>query len=260
MVVVLVDVQIRVVDVASEVAMMDLKDPVANYPWLKHVGYEVVFVVVEVLEERMKRFDKCSFLRWILMVHEVVKEISFLEVEKEIEQESWNLTMKGDDIDGYTNHFHELAVMCPTLVTPEYKKNERYIWWLPERAHGNVTSSKPATIHEAVCMTCGLVDQAVRAKATRISDTNKRKWQEAAKSYVTAPAEGKVYLGNLPLCNRCKLHHLGQLSVKCRKCKKTGHQTKDYWSKTLAADTLPTTDANAYRGIFRFVRHKLKIF
>ncbi|GJY03773.1 hypothetical protein Tco_0369713 [Tanacetum coccineum] len=29
---------------------MDLSDLVANYPWLKYVSYEVVFVVMEVLE------------------------------------------------------------------------------------------------------------------------------------------------------------------------------------------------------------------
>ncbi|GJX94765.1 putative reverse transcriptase domain-containing protein [Tanacetum coccineum] len=33
--------------------------------------------------------------------------------------------MKGDDIDGYNDHFHELAEMYPTLVTPEYKKIEQ---------------------------------------------------------------------------------------------------------------------------------------
>ncbi|GKD15294.1 hypothetical protein Tco_1199701 [Tanacetum coccineum] len=82
MVVVVVDVQIRLVDVESEVVVMDLKDPMANYPWLKHEGCRVVFVVVKVLEERMKRFDRSSYLKWILMVLEVVKEFSFLEVEK----------------------------------------------------------------------------------------------------------------------------------------------------------------------------------
>ncbi|GJY15582.1 hypothetical protein Tco_0386004 [Tanacetum coccineum] len=43
------------------------------------------------------------------------------EIQKR-KKELWNLSIKGDDIDGYTNHFHELAVMCPTLVTPEYKR------------------------------------------------------------------------------------------------------------------------------------------
>ncbi|GJZ73298.1 putative reverse transcriptase domain-containing protein [Tanacetum coccineum] len=124
--------------------------------------------------------------------------------DNKMEQELWNLTMKGDDIDGYTGHFHELAVMCPTLVTPEYKKIE--------------------------------LDQKVRAKATRISDSNKRKWeeqqrgnnnnycnnthhhqqnqrQEAAKAYVAAPAKGRVYAGNLPLSKKCKLHHNGIFDV-----------------------------------------------
>ncbi|GJS34062.1 hypothetical protein Tco_0532444 [Tanacetum coccineum] len=45
-----VDVQIWVVDVRHEVVVMDLKGPVANYPWLTHMGYEVINVVVEFLE------------------------------------------------------------------------------------------------------------------------------------------------------------------------------------------------------------------
>ncbi|GKE39611.1 hypothetical protein Tco_1463016, partial [Tanacetum coccineum] len=187
-----------------------------------------------------------------------------------MEQELWNLTVKEVDIAGYTNHFHELAALCPSMVTPEYKKIERYVWGLPEKIQGNVTSSKPAIAHEAIRMAHSLTYQAVQFKAVRSGEASKRKWedyqsggnnnnnnrnnthhhqqnrrQEAAKVYVAAPTKGKVYLENLPLCNRCKLHHLGHCSVKCMKCKRIGHQTKDYWSKTSAADTSPTADANA---------------
>ncbi|GJT29061.1 hypothetical protein Tco_0909336 [Tanacetum coccineum] len=49
MAVVVVDVQIWVVDVKNEVVVMDLRDPMANYPWLKHVSYKVVYFVMEVL-------------------------------------------------------------------------------------------------------------------------------------------------------------------------------------------------------------------
>ncbi|GKE47358.1 putative reverse transcriptase domain-containing protein, partial [Tanacetum coccineum] len=175
---------------------------------------------------------------------------------------------KGDDIEGYNNRFHDLALLCPDLVTPEKKKIERYIRGLPERVKANVTSSKPASFHDAINMAHELIEQAIQAKAMRIGESNKRKWEEhqrnnnnnrnnntyhqqqnmrykAAKAYVAAPAEGKVYLRNLPLCNRCKLHHHDQCSVKCKKCKRIGHQTKDCWSKTSAADTLQTADANA---------------
>nr|GFB73110.1 hypothetical protein [Tanacetum cinerariifolium] len=42
-----------------------------------------------------------------------------------MEQELWTLTLKGDDIEAYNNHLHELALMCPDLVPNEKKKIER---------------------------------------------------------------------------------------------------------------------------------------
>ncbi|GKF74296.1 hypothetical protein Tco_0220628, partial [Tanacetum coccineum] len=94
-------------------------------------------------------------------------------------------------------------------------------------------------------MARGLVDQAVQAKAVRISDSNKRK-QEAAKAYVAAPTNGKVYVGNLPLCNKCKLHHNGQCNVKCKNYQKVGHLTKDCKIKT------PATKSNTQQTVTSF--------
>nr|GFD37373.1 hypothetical protein [Tanacetum cinerariifolium] len=37
------------------------------------------------------------------------------EVHK-MEIELWKLTLKGDDVDSYTNRFHELILMCPGMV------------------------------------------------------------------------------------------------------------------------------------------------
>nr|GEV85958.1 retrovirus-related Pol polyprotein from transposon TNT 1-94 [Tanacetum cinerariifolium] len=50
MVEVVVGVQIQVVDMRNKVVVTDLMDLVANYPWLKHACYEVVFVMMEVLK------------------------------------------------------------------------------------------------------------------------------------------------------------------------------------------------------------------
>nr|GEU87089.1 hypothetical protein [Tanacetum cinerariifolium] len=105
------------------------------------------------------------------------------EIQK-IKQELWTLTVKGDDIEEYYNRLHELALMCPNMVTPKKNKIERYIRGLPKKVKVNVTSSKPASLHDAINM----------------DRENKRR--EAAKAYVAAPAGGKVYLGNIPLCNR----------------------------------------------------------
>ena len=39
-----------------------------------------------------------------------------------LEQEFWNLTMKGSEVQAYTTRFTELAVLCPGMVTPVDKK------------------------------------------------------------------------------------------------------------------------------------------
>ncbi|GKA77903.1 putative reverse transcriptase domain-containing protein [Tanacetum coccineum] len=79
-----------------------------------------------------------------------------------MEQELWTLTLKRDDIQAYNNRFHELALMCPELVPTEKEKIERYTRGFPERIKGNITSSKPSTLHDAINMACELVEQPVQ--------------------------------------------------------------------------------------------------
>ncbi|GJR45220.1 putative reverse transcriptase domain-containing protein [Tanacetum coccineum] len=109
-----------------------------------------------------------------------------------------------DDIEAYNNRFHELALMCPELVPTEKKKIEKYVRGFLERVKGNITSSMPATPHDAINMARELVEQAVQA-----------------------PVEGKVYARNLTKCNRCNLHHHGPCPPKCRRCQRMGHMEKD---------------------------------
>ncbi|GKD01418.1 putative reverse transcriptase domain-containing protein [Tanacetum coccineum] len=139
------------------------------------------------------------------------------EIQK-MKQELWTLNVKRDDIEGYINRFNKLALMCPDLA--------------------NVTSLKPATLHNAINMARELIEQAIQEKATRIRESNKRKWedhqrnnnnnirnvnthhqqqnrrQEARKVYIAALAEGRGYAENLPWCNHCNSHHNGQCPPK----------------------------------------------
>nr|GFB60317.1 hypothetical protein [Tanacetum cinerariifolium] len=57
---------------------------------------------------------------------------------------------KGMDIDGYTNRLHELALLYPRMVETEAVKVEQYIRGLTKSICGDVTSSQPATINDAV--------------------------------------------------------------------------------------------------------------
>ncbi|GKC27608.1 hypothetical protein Tco_1034902 [Tanacetum coccineum] len=40
----------------------------------------------------------------------------------------------------------------------------------------------------------------------------------------TAPTDGKVSSGSLPVCERCFTSHVGQCTIKCHKCGKVGHK------------------------------------
>ncbi|GKB10539.1 putative reverse transcriptase domain-containing protein [Tanacetum coccineum] len=173
------------------------------------------------------------------------------------EQELWTLTLKGDDIEGYNNYFHELALMCPDLVTPKKKNIERYIQGLPEKIKAKVTSSEPTNLYNAINMARELVEQAIQGKAARIGESNKRKWedyqrhtnnnnsnnnnsnlnfnnqhqqlnrrQEAVWAYVSTPAKGRGYAGNIPRCNHYNSHHNVQCPPKCRRCQRASHQEK----------------------------------
>ncbi|GKB87309.1 hypothetical protein Tco_0959581 [Tanacetum coccineum] len=111
-------------------------------------------------------------------------------------------------------------------------KIKSYVRGLPKRVKANVSSSKPARIHEAINMARELIEQAIQAKATRIRESNKRKYEddqrnnnnkpnsnthhqhqnrrkEAARVYVVSPTDKGNYDGNLPLCNRYNSHHNG---------------------------------------------------
>lgn len=178
------------------------------------------------------------------------------ELQK-LEVEFWNLVVIGADVARYTRRFHELALLCPSMVTPEYKRIERYIWGLPSQIQGNVTSSKPSTIQDAVRMAHSLMDQIVRRGATEkgSADKNsdgKRKWEEssrgntsqqqnkkteAIRAYAAGPDAKKGYAGNKPYCKRCNLHHKGPCSNACGRCKKPGHQAKDCRSPAPVANT-----------------------
>ncbi|GJW63875.1 hypothetical protein Tco_0115759 [Tanacetum coccineum] len=85
--------------------------------------------------------------RWIEKVEQVFETGKCAEEDKVMFAAS---TFEGrDDIEAYNNCFHELALMCPELVPTKRKKIEKYVRGFPERIKGNITSSKPATLHDA---------------------------------------------------------------------------------------------------------------
>ncbi|GKC78176.1 hypothetical protein Tco_1128950, partial [Tanacetum coccineum] len=88
-------------------------------------------------------------------------------------------------IASYTERFNELALLCPDDVPNEKKKVELYIKGLPEIIKGEITSSRPAMLNEAVRMAHTLMDQKIQAKNERIVEGNKRRWEITIKVETT---------------------------------------------------------------------------
>ncbi|GJZ20629.1 putative reverse transcriptase domain-containing protein [Tanacetum coccineum] len=115
------------------------------------------------------------------------------------------------------------------MVPNTEKLLEAFIGGLPRSIEGNVTSSKPQTLEEAINI------------AQRLMNQNRR--QEAAKAYAVIPAEKNMYARNLPLCRKCDIHHTGPYTVKCNTCNKVGHLTKNCRNKrpSTVSNQLPVT-------------------
>ncbi|GJX76197.1 putative reverse transcriptase domain-containing protein [Tanacetum coccineum] len=150
------------------------------------------------------------------------------EVRK-MEDELYNLTVKGNDLKPYVRRFQELTVLCPNMVPNTEKLLEAFIGGLPRSIEGNVIVSKPQTLEEAINIAQMLMDQ------------NRR--QEAVKAYAATTVENNRYAGNLPLCRKCDLHHTRPCTVKRNTCNKMGHLTKNCRNKrpTTKSNQLPVT-------------------
>ncbi|GJW26165.1 putative reverse transcriptase domain-containing protein [Tanacetum coccineum] len=93
---------------------------------------------------------------------------------KQMENELWNLKVKGTNLIAYNQRFQELILLCPDMVPNANRLLERYIEGLPLNIKGNVTSFKPVDLHEAIEMAQGLMYQVVQELGENSSD--KWKW------------------------------------------------------------------------------------
>ncbi|GJZ60857.1 putative reverse transcriptase domain-containing protein [Tanacetum coccineum] len=215
---------------------------------------EMVFGISECAEGKKVKFSAATLqgppLTWWNSKFCPVEEV------KRMEHEMWHLKVKEFNIVAYTQRFNELALMCPRMVDPESVKGNAYIRGLSENIKGEVTSSKPTNLSEAVRMAHKLMEQKRQAKKEREIEGNKRKWenfqsgnssrnnykdnshhqqnnqkQGNARAMTTAPNEGNVPTGPLPVCDHCFARHIGRCTIQCHKCGKVGHKSRNHCPK-----------------------------
>nr|GEZ77905.1 hypothetical protein [Tanacetum cinerariifolium] len=109
----------------------------------------------------------------------MLEEFCSDEEVQRMEDELRSLKLRDTNIAVYTQRFHELVLLCPEAVPTEKKKVEAYIKGLPENIRGETTSSRPVNMNEVVRIAHTLMEQKIQAKAERVSEGNKRKWENS---------------------------------------------------------------------------------
>jgi hypothetical protein len=162
------------------------------------------------------------------------------ELQK-IEEELWHHKMVDDGIVQYATRFHELCMLVLHMVTPDFKRIDRFIWGLVPQIQGMVTAVNHTTIQSAVQLAHNLTDQAVRTgslgKTQKDVDQDpkgKRKWDGNSGRNVklfVATTENAPYAGNNSKCNKCGMRHKGSCDfLVFFKCKKPSHTSKNFRS------------------------------
>nr|GEX48274.1 reverse transcriptase domain-containing protein [Tanacetum cinerariifolium] len=204
---------------------------------------------------------------------------------KKMEDEFYNLSVKGNDLKTYVRRFQELAVLCPNMVPNNEKLMEVFIGGLPRSIEGNVTASKPQTLEEAFNIAQRLMDQVTKHNSIQRTNDHKRKFEdkriissnnnyrnnyqnirnnhtndfrqqqnrrpETFRSYVAIPTENRGYTGNRPLCQRCTLHHTEPCTIRCRVCNKCSKTNINANGRTyLLRDKNAHQDPNVVTGTF----------
>ncbi|GKD88096.1 putative reverse transcriptase domain-containing protein [Tanacetum coccineum] len=110
---------------------------------------------------------------WTKMKQLMTAEFCTIEEVQRMKYELWNLKVGEYDVVAYTQRFNELELMCPRMVEPERVKVDAYIRGLTDNIKGEVTSSKPTNLNEAVPMAHKLMEQKSQARDARILERKK---------------------------------------------------------------------------------------
>ncbi|GKD92774.1 reverse transcriptase domain-containing protein [Tanacetum coccineum] len=149
--------------------------------------YKVKFATGTLTEEALSwwnsfaqpiRIEEAYKTTWSEFKKLLIKKYCPRTEVKKMEDEFYNLTVKGNDLKTYVRRFQELAVLCPTMVPNSEKLMEVFIGGLPRSIKGNVTALKPKTLEEAITITQRLMDHVIKHNSVQGTNDHKQKFDD----------------------------------------------------------------------------------
>nr|GEV80107.1 reverse transcriptase domain-containing protein [Tanacetum cinerariifolium] len=124
------------------------------------------------------RIEQANEISWTELKRLLTNKYCPRTEVKKMEDEFYNLVVKGDDLKTYVRRFQELAILCPNMVPNTKKIMEAFIGGLPQSIEGNVTALKPQTLEEATNISHRLIDQILMHKSMQETNDHKRKFDD----------------------------------------------------------------------------------
>ncbi|GJU80705.1 reverse transcriptase domain-containing protein [Tanacetum coccineum] len=105
-----------------------------------------------------------------------------------------------------------------------------------------IVAKRVANAIEAIAIYESINQAKQRENKVARNASNKRKWEgdhngsfsqqqnkehKVFRAHTVRLSNKEDYAGNLPWCNKCNFHHIGQCAEKCGNCKRKGHQARD---------------------------------
>nr|GEZ35932.1 hypothetical protein [Tanacetum cinerariifolium] len=152
--------------------------------------------------------DAANGITWTEVRKWMTEEFCPRSMLQRLEQELYNLKLKRTNIDGYTNRFHELDLLCPRMVE----------------------------LKQAVRMDYQLMGQIIKDKTDEGPKGEKQKGEGDRGGRVCPNCKNKKHVGDCWKCGKCgKLGHktaaywcLDKKDVTCFNCNEKGHLKRDF--------------------------------
>ncbi|GJT59149.1 putative reverse transcriptase domain-containing protein [Tanacetum coccineum] len=175
---------------------------------------------------------------------------------RKMEEELYNLIVKGNDLKPYVRRFQELTVLCPNMVPNNDKLLEAFIGGLPRSIEGNVTASKPQTLEEAINIAQRLMDQVTKHAPMQVSSDNKRKFDDR-RTFNNSSRSNNNYRNTNNRYNNLVCHACGEKGHYTNQCRKTNinAQGRAY----MLRDKNAHQDPNVVTGTFLLNQHLAKV-
>ncbi|GKA36185.1 hypothetical protein Tco_0722676, partial [Tanacetum coccineum] len=176
--------------------------------WFKKI--ETVFHISNCPEKYQVKYASCTLLNIALTWWNSHKRTIGIEAAYAM---SWAELMK--------LMTEELVLLCTRMVPSEEDKVERFVGGLPDNIQGNGDARSAENKRRLENNTRDNRGQQPVFKRQNVGGQN------VARAYTVGNNEKKGYVGSLPYCSKCKIHHAGPCTMRYGNCKRVGHMTRD---------------------------------